>query len=49
VNAAVAAAAVMEGVGMGAFRSIDLFSYVLWIVIVFVGWFLAKTVARRAY
>lgn len=37
-----------EGV-MGAFRSIDLFSFVLWIVVVFTGWLLAKTFARRPY
>jgi hypothetical protein len=30
------------------FGSIDLFSFVLWIVIVFVGWSLAKAVAPRA-
>jgi hypothetical protein len=34
---------------MGAFRSIDLFSFVLWIVVVFTGWLLAKTFARRAH
>ena len=32
---------------MGELRSIDLFSYVLWIVIDFFGWALARAFARR--
>lgn len=32
---------------MGELRSIDLFSYVLWIVVVFFGWALARAFARR--
>lgn len=34
---------------MDALRSIDLFSYVLWIVVVFFGWALARALARRPY
>ncbi len=32
---------------MDALRSIDLFSYVLWIVVVFFGWALARAFAAR--